>query len=190
MIEYKKVDQFYLHLYDQIPMTVTVRSLYRIEKIDRGLGGFRLAEVGIEPFIKDFGEDEKAIMWGKQWDISNWAFFMAFDGKKPIGGVAVASRTKGLNMLAGRDDLAVLWDIRVDNEYKCQGVGQALFKMAANWAREQGLVQMKIECQNNNVPAIKFYHKQGATLVAIDEYAYYNDLEYRDEVQLIWMYDL
>ena len=63
--------------------------------------------------------------------------------------------------------------------------------MAAKWSRNNGLVQMKIECQNNNVPAVKFYHKQGAILSAINEHAYYNDLpEFRNEVQLIWMLDL
>ena len=45
---------------------------------------------------------------------------------------------------------------------------------------------MKIECQNNNVPACKFYHKQGAVLSAVDEYAYYNEPEYRHEIQFIW----
>jgi ribosomal protein S18 acetylase RimI-like enzyme len=49
---------------------------------------------------------------------------------------------------------------------------------------------MKIECQNNNVPAVKFYHKQGAVLSAINEYAYCNEPEYRHEAQLIWMLDL
>ncbi|WP_160166418.1 hypothetical protein [Clostridium sp. Ade.TY] len=49
---------------------------------------------------------------------------------------------------------------------------------------------MKIECQNNNVNACKFYNKQGAVLSKIDEYAYYEDIEDRDEVQLIWYLDL
>ena len=48
---------------------------------------------------------------------------------------------------------------------------------------------MKIECQNNNIPAIRFT-KQGAVLSAIDEYAYYSEPEYRDEVQLIWYLNL
>ena len=39
---------------------------------------------------------------------------MAFDGDRPVGGAAVAARTVGINMLTDRDDLAVLWDIRVD----------------------------------------------------------------------------
>lgn len=51
--------------------------------------------------------------------------------------------------------------------------------------------QMKIECQNNNVEACKFYHKQGAAVLGkIDEYAYYNDVEDRNEVQFIWYLDL
>lgn len=192
MITYKKVDRTYFPQYDQIPMIVHVSAYYRIDKDNRGLGGFSLVKTPVEPYIKDFcvGHDESITRWEKRWDISNWAFFMAFDGEQPVGGATVVSRTKEINMLSGRDDLAVLWDIRVDDAYKHKGVGQALFDMAVNWSREQGLVQMKIECQNNNIPAIRFYHKQGAVLSAIDEYAYYNEPEYRHETQLIWFLDL
>ena len=191
-ITYKKVDRTYFPQYDQIPMTVHVSAYYRIDKDNRGLGGFTLVETPIEPYIKDFcvGDDESITRWEKRWDISNWAFFMAFDGERPVGGATIVSRTKEINMLSGRDDLAVLWDIRVDDAYKHKGIGQALFDMSVNWSREQGLVQMKIECQNNNIPAIRFYHKQGAILSSIDEYAYYNEPEYRHETQLIWFIDL
>jgi ribosomal protein S18 acetylase RimI-like enzyme len=172
-------------------MFVHVSAYYRIEKQNRGLGGFTLIETPVEPYIKDFctGDDESVERW-KRFDLSKWAFFMAFDGERPIGAATVASRDKEVNMLAGRDDLAVLWDIRVDDAYKHQGMGQALFDMAVKWSREQGLVQLKIECQNNNIPAVKFYHKQGAVLSAINEYAYYNELEYRHEAQFIWYLNL
>jgi ribosomal protein S18 acetylase RimI-like enzyme len=192
MIVYKQVDKTYFSQYDSIPMRVNVKSYYKIEKIDRGLGGFTFVEAPVdEPYIKDFcaGGDESAVRW-ERFGLSTWAFFMAFDGEKPVGAVAVASRSKTANMLAGRDDLAVLWDIRVHDDYKGQGIGQALFDMAVNWSREQGLSQLKIECQNNNIPAVKFYHKQGAVLSAIDEYAYYNEPEYRHETMLIWFLDL
>lgn len=191
-ITYKKVDRTYFPQYDQIPMTVHVSAYYRIDKDNRGLGGFTLVETPIEPYIKDFcvGDDESITRWEKRWDISNWAFFMAFDGERPVGGATIVSRTIEINMLSGRDDLAVLWDIRVDDAYKHKGIGQALLDMSVNWSREQGLVQMKIECQNNNIPAIKFCHKQGAILSSIDEYAYYNEPEYRHETQLIWFIDL
>lgn len=194
MITYKMVDKTFFPQYDLIPMLVHVSSYYRIDKIDRGLGGFALVETPVEPFIKDFDDDEPihnfASRQAKNFDITNWGFFMAFDKEQAIGGAIVASRTKEVYMLAGRDDLAVLWDIRVDDTYKRQGVGQALFDMAVEWARNEGHTQMKIECQNNNIPAVRFYHKQGAVLSAIDEYAYYNELRYRHETQLIWFLDL
>ena len=192
MITYKKVDRTYFPQYDMIPMFVHISSYYKIEKINRGLDGFNLIETPVEPYIKDFctEHDANVARWEKSWDISNWAFFMAFDGGRPVGGATVASRTKGVNLLYGRDDLASLWDIRVDNEYKRQGIGQALFDMIIQWSREQSLIQISIECQNNNVPACKFYQKQGAVLSAINEYAYYNEPEYRHEVQLIWYLDL
>ena len=192
MIIYKQVDTAYFSQYDSIPMRVNVKSYYKIEKTNRGLGGFTLVETPVEkPYIRDFciGDDETVERW-KRFDLTNWAFFMAFDGERPVGAATIASRDKNVNMLSGRDDLAVLWDIRVDEFYKHQGVGQALFDMAVNWSREQGFVQMKIECLNNNVPAVKFYHKQGAELSAIDEYAYYKESEYRHETQFIWFLNL
>jgi len=190
-ITYRQVGRSYFPQYDMIPMRVHVTSHFLIEKINRGLDGFQLIETPVEPYIKDFctGDDETVTRW-ERWDLSNWAFFMAFDGDKPVGGAAVASRTEDVNMLSGRDDLAVLWDLRVDGAYKRQGIGKALFDMAADWSRDQGLVQMKIECQNVNVPAVNFYHKQGAVLCAIDEYAYYSQPAYRHETQLIWFLDL
>lgn len=191
MITYKKVDQTYFPQYDQIPMVVHVSSYYRIEKHNRGLGGFSFIETPVEPYIKDFctGEDETVERW-KRFNLVNWAFFMAFDGERPVGAATIASRDKEVNMLAGRNDLAVLWDIRVNDAYKRQGVGQVLFDMAVDWSRKQGLIQMKIECQNVNIPAVRFYHKQGAALSAIDEYAYYHEPELRHEAQFIWFLDL
>jgi len=193
MITYKQVDRTYFPQYDMVPMLVHISNIYRIDKINRGLGGFTITEIPVEPYVKNFcvGNDESVTRWEKRWDISNWAFFMAFDGERPVGGATMVSRTKEIDMLSGRDDLAVLWDIRVDDEYKQKGIGQALFDMVVKWSREQGFIQMKIECQTINVPAVKFYHKQGAVLCAMNEYVYYNDLpEFRHETQLIWMLDL
>ena len=192
MITCKQVDADFLPQYDSIPMRVEVTQEFAIEKPEDGLGGLILKRAPSGPYIKDFLESggESAVKWQERFDISNWAFFMAFDGELPVGGAAVASRTKGVDMLANRDDLAVLWDIRVDGRYKRRGIGQELFDMAAAWARKQGLAQMKIECQNNNVPAVLFYHKQGAVLSAIDEYAYYDEPECRHETQFIMYLDL
>jgi GNAT superfamily N-acetyltransferase len=97
-------------------------------------------------------------------------------------------------MLEGRDDLGVLWDIRVAPGYKRHGIGKALFDASVQWCREQGFKMLKIETQNVNVPACRFYASQGARLGAIHRFAYadaawsYPDV--RDEVMLLWYYKL
>lgn len=93
-------------------------------------------------------------------------------------------------MLSGRTDACVLWDLRVADAYKRRGVRQRLFNLARAAAKAQGWQQMIIECQNNNVPACRFYHKQGAVLGKVDAYAYYAAPEIRDEVQLVWYLEL
>lgn len=190
MITYREIDSSYFDKYDKIPMLVKVKSILKLEKIENGFGGILLKETPTEEYIKDLGEYEEVTKYAEEFDITNWTFFMAFDNKFPIGAVTVVSETKNVHLLDGRDDISVLWDIRVDDRYKQQGVGTKLFTMAAEWSKSKGLKQIKIECQNNNVQACRFYHKQGAVLGKIDEYAYYEDIEDRDEVQLIWYLDL
>lgn len=111
---------------------------------------------------------------------------MAFDGDIPVGAMTVAGKTEGLNMLYGREDACVLWDIRVEDAYKHNGIGAKLLNMGITGAKNDGYVQMIIECQNNNVPACRFYQKHGAMLSKIDMYAYYSELEVRNEIQFIW----
>ena len=174
--------------YYDVPLLIHGRSILKPVKHENGLGGITLEETLMPPFSKNLDEcpDEPQ----STFDTTNWAYFMAFDGNKPVGGATVASRTVGVTLLAGRDDLAVLWDLRVLPGYRRRRVGTVLFDMAAAWAREQGLGQMKIECQNSNVAACKFYVSRGATLCAYDEYVYAQSPSLRHEIQLIWYVDL
>lgn len=190
MITYREIDESYFEEYDRIPMLVHIKSILKVKKIENGLGGIFLKETPVNEYLKNLGVYEEATKYTKEFDITNWTFFMAFYDELPIGAGTVVSRTKNVNMLDGRDDMSVLWDIRVDDRYKRQGVGTKLFTMAVKWSKANGFKQMKIECQNNNVQACKFYHKQGAVLGKIDEYAYYNDINIEDGVQLIWYLDL
>ncbi|MCM1225528.1 MAG: GNAT family N-acetyltransferase, partial [Lachnospiraceae bacterium] len=105
------------------------------------------------PYRKDLSVYERAADYEKEFDISGWRFYMGFDGEKPIGAMTVAGRTRGLNMLSGRDDACVLWDLRVAEGYKQKGIGQRLFDRGVADAKEAGYRQMIIECQNNNIPA-------------------------------------
>lgn len=190
MIIFKEVDKSFLELYDKVSMNVNVYSEYKVKRINNGLGGFLIEEVSVEPYMKDLSIYEHATEYENRFDITNWRFFMAFDNDIPVGAMTVAGKTDGLNMLYGREDACVLWDIRVADKYKHHGIGQKLLDMGVLEAKKDGYQQMIIECQNNNVPACRFYQKQGAVLSKIDMYAYYTDPEVGNEIQFIWYLDI
>jgi GNAT superfamily N-acetyltransferase len=181
-----------LALYASIPIVFEVRSIFRVDLIDSGLGGMRFIEKPVKtPYIKDYDSyGESLLDWQRLFDMTYWGCFLAFDGKQAIGGAAVAFKTDGVDMLDGRDDLAVLWDIRVHPRHQGKGIGKALFHHAADWARERGCTQLKIETQNVNVPACRFYVSQGCKLGGINRYGYYGHPQTGDEVMLLWYLDL
>ncbi len=179
-----------LHEYDRIPQTVEVRSVLQPELSDGGLGGILLKEIPIEPpYLKDYdssGELPSDVL--KQFDVSKWGFFFALADAQPVGGTMVAYDTIGVHMLEARQDLAVLWDIRVRPQWK--GAGISLFRHAAEWARLRGCTQLKIETQNVNVPACRFYMRMGARLGEIRRFGYAGIPAVAHEVMLCWYLDL
>ncbi len=181
-------------LYDAIPIAYTVESVLRVDVLDGGLGGFRLVEEKLPaPYVKDYdrqGEDRPSA-WAKEFDLSRWGVLLARDGGQPIGGAAVAL-SAGVYPLDRfqRQDLAVLWDIRVAPEVRRQGVGKALFRRAASWAKERGYGQLGIETQNVNVAACRFYARQGCQLGAIHRLGYAGVAEVAHEAMLLWYLEL
>lgn len=175
-----------LEEYGDIPFSYDTNQMYEIKKIDNGLGGMLLELVNVPIYHKDFGTRTKR--WKELFDLTNWKFYVAYnENNEMIAGCALATKTSNCNMLEGRDDLAVIWDIRVCDKYKHMGIGQKLFDMAKCYAKENGFKQLKVECQNKNPVAVKFYHKQGMKLCTINEYAYKDCM---NEVQLLWYLDL
>lgn len=176
-----------LRIYSKIPISFLVNSFYEVEPLENGLGGILLNEMKNEdPFTKDYDATGKApTSWPDDFDVSNWGFFMAFQGEKPVGGATLAYDTAGVNMLAGRDDLTVLWDIRVHPDHRGEGVGTELFDACREWSRKKGCKWMKVETQNINVTACKFYVKMGCILGEIDVQAYVKD-GVTHETMLIW----
>ena len=79
MIYIKEVDRSYFELYDMVSMNVDVQSEYRIKRIDNGLGGFLFEEFSVEPYVKDLSVYARSMDYEKQFDITNWRFYMAFD---------------------------------------------------------------------------------------------------------------
>lgn len=178
--------QSILDKYSMIPMAFESDIVLDINVIKGGIGGFSLNERNLNQFFKkdyDAIESEGPRSWSKQFDLSNWGFLVARIGDEVIGGATIAYNTPEVNMLEGRLDLAVLWDIRVlPNHQRC-GVGCSLFKASDEWAIQKNCRTLKIETQNNNVAACKFYLKQRCELGGINRFAY---PRHPDEVQLLW----
>src|SRR5262249_2258237 len=151
-------------------------------------GGFSLSERNVQaPYVKDYDAIEGPLQWQRSFDMSNWGFFAARSEGLRLGGAVVAFDTAGLAMFEDRKDLAVLWDIRVANEAREKGVGTALFRAAEKWAMAHDCQRLKVETQNINVPACRFYSRQGCVLGAIHRFAY---SDFPNETQLLWYKDL
>lgn len=171
-------------------MTVEVNSIYKVQLREKGLGGIALVETATQPYVKDYDALDGPLDWPKAFDIQNWGIFLARQGQTSIGGAAVAWNTNGVDMLEGKKDMAVLWDIRVHPDHRGKGVGSALFKRARSWAKERRCSQMKIETQNVNVAACKFYVRMGCELGDIRRFGYSEVPEVAHEVQLNWYINL
>lgn len=188
-----EVGEDILSQYAEIPIAFEVESAFRIDLINGGLDGIRLQEEKVVPsYIKDYDayEDGGPERWPRRFDIHNWGIFLALERNRQVGGATVAFNTPGVHMLDGQNDLAVLWDIRVHPDFRRCGIGTKLFNHAANWSRKRGCRQLKIETQNINVPACRFYAKQGCQLGEINRYGYVGHPEVEHEIMLIWYFDL
>jgi GNAT superfamily N-acetyltransferase len=179
-----------LPTYGRIPIAFDVREILDCVLLDGGLGGLQLQrrEVSV-PYIKDYDAiaGEGPQRWNTRFDTSRWALLVAEEHGEWIGGATLVFDTPGVNLLEGRGDLLVLWDLRVHPEARGRGVGSALFGAAVEWGRSRGCTRLKVETQNVNVPACRFYARQGCTLGAIDRFAY---PELPDEIRLLWYRDI
>ena len=171
--------------YARIPIAFEVRCVLDVEEQAGGLGGLTLSARALDiPYVKDYdAADGGPERWPLRFDLTRWGFFAARSGARRVGSAAVAFGTDGVAMLEGRADLAVLWDLRVAPEARGRGVGVALFDTAAAWAAGRGCRWLKVETQNVNVPACRFYARMGCMLGGIERFAY---PEIPDEVQLFW----
>jgi GNAT superfamily N-acetyltransferase len=189
---YKTIEQpvSYLAEYGRLPISFRVERIFEVTAIDSGLGGLTLTERGVElPYVKDYDAiaGTAPACWAACWDLSHWGVLSTLVGACLVGGAVLAFDTAGVEMLEGRKDLAVLWDLRVQPNHRHKGVGRSLFRAAEEWARARGCRQLKAETQNINVPACRFYAGQGCVLKAINQRAY---RDFPDETQLLWYRDL
>ena len=174
--------------YASIPIAYSTSTVLEVEWIANGLGGVRMVDSPLDqPLTKDFDKDEPVAAWHSLGDISHWGFFAAFVDGQRVGGAVVAHKTPGMHMLEGREDLAVLWDLRVHPSVRRRGVGTRLLDHAIQFARASGYSFLKVESQNTNPAACRFYANHGFALGGVRRGVY---AEYPSEVQLLWYLDL
>jgi len=176
--------------YSPISIAFEVSRVYDVSGAPWNAVRFLLTERSLAiPYEKDYDSvaGDPPRDWARRFDLSRWITLFAREEGRAIGAAAIAFDTPGVEMLEGRRDLAVLWDIRVAPESRGRGVGLALFRATEAWARSRGCVELKVETQNINVPACLFYVGQGCQLRAVNRGAY-PDLPH--EIQLLWHKDL
>ena len=188
-IEIRPANKETLRQYGTIPIVFEVRSILEPHLIEGGVGGIKLQEIELlEPYIKDYDslQGGNPETWSTQFSLDNWAVFVIEGQTGYLAGAAVAFDIPGLMMLEGHRNQAVLWDIRVHPDVRGRGIGTRLFREAIEWARSNGCANLIAESQNTNVPACRFYARQGCELRAIDRYAYAREPKVAQEIMLLW----
>lgn len=172
--------------YGGVPIAFEVGERLVVSAPDAGLGGLHLAPARVAaPYVKDYDADpdHHPAAWARRFDVACWGVLAARADAERVGGAVVAWRTPGVDLLEGRADLALLWDLRVAPPWRGRGVGAALFRAAEAWALARGARWLKVETQDVNVGACRFYARQGCVLGAVHRFAY---PERPDEAQLLW----
>jgi len=170
----------------QIPISFEAKSRLDLNAL-RHFG--QLVEIPMHSRFKDYdaNEEDRPTELGKRFDCSNWALLAAFAGTARIGGAIVARDCPGFDLLEGRTDLAHIVDIRVNPSLRGKGIGRALIEACTTLATRERCVELRVETQDINVAACRFYVACGFSLLSINETAYGPGF---DEAQLIWQLPL
>src|SRR5882724_3789784 len=85
------------------------------------------------------------------------------------------------------NNTVVLWNLRVDLDYRRQGIGRRLWHRGLEYAQNADVRAIMLETQNTNVAACRFYAEMGCQLVGLNEALYSNDWQ-KTEAALFWAY--
>jgi ribosomal protein S18 acetylase RimI-like enzyme len=170
----------------QVPVCFLVDRVFDVGDTD---GTVVLAERRIDhPYVKDYDAlGESPVALSARFDVSKWGHIQARANAQLVGGAVIAFATPDVDLLEGRRDLAVLWDLRVAPDVRRRRIGSALFDAAERWAAARGCRHLTIETQNVNVPACRFYARHGCAVRAVRRRAY---PRLAGEIQLLWSKEL
>lgn len=136
-------------------------------------GILRYEFVSVPPYRKRYREEDLSA----ERIFSDKDVFLAFVDDSLVGRVVLS---EGWNHYAWVEDIAV------DARRRRAGVGRALMDRAIAWAVGRGLPGIRLETQNNNVPACRFYESYGFHLGGFDRDLYRGLDEATTEIALYW----
>lgn len=142
-------------------------------------------EFVIPPWYKDYDTEEanRPSSVVRQYDASTWTLVIASRNGKWIGGGLSILGCTEYDLAEHRDDIAIVHDFRVSEDERRKGVGRALWASIEKWGATHGATELRVETQDVNVPACRFYRTMGCKLHSIDQAAYGIGCP---ETQLIW----
>lgn len=97
--------------------------------------------------------------WSSYIDSSEKIVLLAFHEDTCIGQIRLV---KDWNRFAYIENIAV------KKSFRKSGVGHLLLEAAETWAKEQSLIGLSLEAQNDNLIACRFYVKEGFVLGGVD----------------------
>ncbi len=139
------------------------------------------------PYNIDMTKEESTDLWKSILNEETTQVICIEDNNKLIAGAITVTHSPKVNMLRQDMTNAVLWDIRVHPDYQGQGLATKLINESLSYAKKQNCKKLLIETQNNNPKAIKFYLKNGATLLEENKDAYpieLNEIQYILEIDI------
>ncbi|OWA35855.1 GNAT family N-acetyltransferase [Saccharibacillus sp. O16] len=102
---------------------------------------------------------EDRLDWEEYIDSNQKAIFLAFYRNQCIGQI---------RLVRDWTRYAYIENIAVKGSHRGRGVAEMLMERAESWAREQELLGLSLEAQDNNLAACRFYLKQGMKLGGVD----------------------
>ena len=172
--------------YARIPIGFSVSEVFDDQAVDDLLRGEAAAATRLgRPYWKDYDQhpDGRPSAWLNAFDVSRWTILAAFVDGQRVGGMVIIHDDPQIELLHDCRDCALIWDVRVAPTRRGRGVGSALLRAAEDVAIRRGGVALRVETQQINVPACRFYARAGFRLERAVRGAYH-DLP--AELQLLW----
>lgn len=110
---------------------------------------------------EDHSYEELLIENNTHFDNRRQIFFLAFDGKKPIGVCHGALRSEYVNGKEYDGNVGYLEAVYVRSEYRLCGVATTLVTFCEDWALQNGCREFLSDCLLDNTESYKFHLRIG-----------------------------